>query len=123
MGAPFRLADERFDSLADPEEMCSFIRGCLPDQIDGVKQVLLLACMDKAKMVDFLEKLGREDGDAAMVDLFDQIQHTSEWLANVGEVASSVSARVMIGLHQIADMPAEEIGDDDVVREPLATAA
>lgn len=53
MGAPFRLADEPFDALADPQEMGAFMRDSLPGQIDGLKQVLLLACMDKAKVIAF----------------------------------------------------------------------
>ena len=87
---PFRLADEPFDALADPQEMGAFMRNSLPGQIDGLKQVLLLACMDKAKVIAFLEGRGAEDGTGAMTDLFEQVQETSEWIAGVAQIASSV---------------------------------
>lgn len=114
---PFRLADEPFDALADPQEMAAFMRNSLPGQIDGLKQVLLLASMDKAKVIAFLEGRGAEDGTDAMTDLFEQVQETSEWIAGVAQIASSVAARVMVALHQIADIPGEEPSEDDLARQ------
>lgn len=97
-----------FEAAADPQEMSAFMRERLPVEIDGLRQVLLLACMDKEKIVAFLEERIRDGGDRVAIDFFDEVQATSDWLASAAGLASSVAARVLVAMHQIAGIPVEE---------------
>jgi len=116
VNAPVRLADAPFDRLADPQEMAAFMRDRLASQINGMKQVLLLACFDKAKMVTFLEELGADAGADAVTEVLDQTRATSGWLVDVSAAASRVAARVFAAVCQIADVPADEPSEADLAR-------
>ena len=108
MNAPFNLADQDFDALISSDDATTMLRDTLPGHIRGIQQTVLLAAMNKAKIVEYIESEIVSGGEDAAVQFLETVDNVAKWADDLMELADTIRDRVVCAMAKVVDLPSDD---------------
>lgn len=104
------LIGHTFAGLITTDEAATLLRDELGGKVMGLQQCVMLAAMDKAKMVEFFDREARGGGEEAAAHFLNTVVDFSAWSANLAQMAEIIEARVISAAAEVCGASADDLG-------------